>query len=317
MARSFGRVLSAIWDDGDFVALSLNAQRMYLFLLSQSDLEHSGLIPLRERRWAKACKDSTAEQVGMDLKELVAARFALVDEDTEELLVRSLIRRDEVWKQPNVFKAAAVSATAAKSPAIKAALYAEISRLDLTSANEDSQGVRLGLLRNLEPFAIPSLANGEGFAGGTHPDHGMGSSYCTSHQLPLSPSPFPDPLSIAPAAGAADGGALREDVERLCLHLADRVEGNGAKRPSVTQRWRDAARLMLDNDKYTEKQVRTAIDWCQDSEFWRRNVMSMPKLREQYERLRLEAKDARKNGAAASRASGHVPFRNPDPDAEY
>lgn len=315
MARSFGRVLSAIWDDDDFVALSLSAQRMYLFLLSQADLEHSGLIPLRERRWAKACRESTADQIAADIKELIATRFTLADEDTEELLVRSLIRRDEVWKQPNVFKAAAASASAAKSPAIKAAIYAEVARLDLTRANEDSQGVRLALLQNLEPFARGSLTNGEGFAGGTHPDQGMGSSYSSNHQDPL--SPFPDPLTVAPAAGAADGAASREDVERLCLHLADRVEGNGAKRPAVTQRWRDAARLMLDNDKYTELQVRKAIDWCQDNEFWRRNVMSMPKLREQYERLRLEAKDARKNGTGGGRPSGHVPFKNPDPDAEY
>jgi hypothetical protein len=315
MARSFGRVLATIWDDPDFVELSLNAQRMYVFLLSQSDLEHSGLIPLRERRWAKACKESTADQVTADLKELAAARFALVDEDTEELLVRSLIRRDDVWKQPNVFKAAAASALAAKSPQIKAALYAEIERLDLTCANEDSQGVRYGLLQNLEPFAEGSGTNGEGFAGGTHLDHGMGNGYCSNQGA--SPSPFPDPLSVAPAAGAADGDApLREDVERLCVQLADRIEGNGSKRPAITQRWRDSARLMLDLDKYTEQQIRTAIDWCQGNEFWRRNVMSMPKLREQYERLRLEAKDERKNGGKPKPA-GHQPYTNPEPDAEY
>jgi hypothetical protein len=308
MARSFGRVLAVIWDDDDFVALSLNAQRMYLFLLSQSDLEHSGLIPLRERRWAKACGESTAEQVTADLKELAAARFALVDEDTEELLVRSLIRRDEVWKQPNVFKAAAASALAAKSPDIKAAIYAEVARLDLTCANEDSQGVRQGLLQNLEPFAGGSLTNGEGFARGTHPDHGMGSSYSSNHQDPLSPFPDPHPHPVTPAADAAGGDPLREDVERLCVQLADRIEGNGSKRPAITQRWRDSARLMLDNDKYTEQQIRTAIDWCQGSEFWRRNVMSMPKLREQYERLRLEAKDERK-----ARADGRSsPAPGPD-----
>ena len=59
-------------------------------------------------------------------------------------------------------------------------------------------------------------------------------------------------------------------------------------------KWRDAARLMLDNDHRTEDQVRTAIDWCQDDEFWRINIQSMPKLREQYEKLRLAAlKDQR------------------------
>lgn len=90
----------------------------------------------------------------------------------------------------------------------------------------------------------------------------------------------------------------REDVERLCAHLADRIEANGSNRPVITVKWRDAARLMLDNDKRTEDQVHTAIDWCQDDEFWRINVMSMPKLREKYEQLRLAAlKDQRGRGS--------------------
>lgn len=95
--------------------------------------------------------------------------------------------------------------------------------------------------------------------------------------------------------------AVREDVERLCLHLADRIEGNGSKRPGIAQDWRDAARLMLDRDKRTEEQVRTAIDWCQDDEFWMRNVMSMPTLRKQYDRLRLAAQQQR--GSAAKPAA--------------
>jgi hypothetical protein len=89
---------------------------------------------------------------------------------------------------------------------------------------------------------------------------------------------------------------LRPDVERLCDHLADRVEANGSKRPAVGKRWRDAARLMLDTDGRTEQQVHNAIDWCQSDEFWRSNVLSMPKLREKYDQLRLAA-------ARATRAS--------------
>lgn len=81
----------------------------------------------------------------------------------------------------------------------------------------------------------------------------------------------------------------RPDVERLCIHLADRIEANGANRPTITGKWRDAARLMLDRDQRTEAQITAAIDWCQDDEFWRSNVLSMPKLREQYEQLRLQA----------------------------
>lgn len=83
--------------------------------------------------------------------------------------------------------------------------------------------------------------------------------------------------------------AARDDVTRICNHLADRIEANGAKRPTVGKGWLDAARLMIDNDSRAEHQIHAAIDWCQDSEFWRGNVLSMPKLREKYEQLRLQA----------------------------
>jgi hypothetical protein len=46
---------------------------------------------------------------------------------------------------------------------------------------------------------------------------------------------------------------------------------------------------MLDRDGRTEAQITAAIDWSQDHEFWRSNILSMPKLREQYEKLRLQA----------------------------
>jgi hypothetical protein len=81
----------------------------------------------------------------------------------------------------------------------------------------------------------------------------------------------------------------RPDVDRLCEHLAGRIEANGSRRPNITRKWRDACRLMIDNDGRTEEQIRKAIDWSQDHEFWRANVLSMPKLREKYDQLRLEA----------------------------
>jgi len=81
----------------------------------------------------------------------------------------------------------------------------------------------------------------------------------------------------------------RDDVERLCTHLADRVTANGSKRPRITKAWRTSARLLMDADGRTEDQVHRAIDWCQDSEFWRSNILSMPTLREKYDQIRLQA----------------------------
>jgi hypothetical protein len=103
------------------------------------------------------------------------------------------------------------------------------------------------------------------------------------------------------ATRPSDTAIERPEIERICEHLADRIEANGAKRPTITKKWRDAARLMLERDNRTEEQIRGAIDWSQDSEFWRANVMSLPKLREKYDTLRLQAqRDRGANGSVVS-----------------
>jgi hypothetical protein len=83
----------------------------------------------------------------------------------------------------------------------------------------------------------------------------------------------------------------RDDIDRVCGHLADRIQANGSKRPTITKGWRDAARLMIDRDGRAEEQIHRCIDWCQDDEFWRSNILSMPKLREKYDQLRLKASE--------------------------
>lgn len=88
-----------------------------------------------------------------------------------------------------------------------------------------------------------------------------------------------------------DEPGFRPDADRLCEHLADRIEGNGSLRPRITKTWRTAARLMLDKDSRSEQQAHELIDWCQDDGFWRSNIESMPTLRKQYDRLRLKAQD--------------------------
>jgi hypothetical protein len=89
----------------------------------------------------------------------------------------------------------------------------------------------------------------------------------------------------------------RDDADRLCEHLADKIEANGSRRPAVNAKWRDAARLLIDKDGRTEEQVHAAIDWCQQDEFWRANILSMPKLREKYDQLRMHAMRGRSSSA--------------------
>lgn len=85
-----------------------------------------------------------------------------------------------------------------------------------------------------------------------------------------------------------DLNAGRDDVDRVCAHLSQRLTER-AVRHTVTKGWRDAARLMLDTDGRTEQQVHNMIEWCNPHEFWRSVIHSMPKLREKYDQMREQA----------------------------
>ena len=98
----------------------------------------------------------------------------------------------------------------------------------------------------------------------------------------------------------------RPEIDELCQLLADRIIGNGGS-PAVyqprttTAGWRDAMRLLVDKDlavdargqpvELTERlaRVRKAINWCQDDDFWHRQILSPSNLRAKYDRLRLAA----------------------------
>jgi hypothetical protein len=109
-----------------------------------------------------------------------------------------------------------------------------------------------------------------------------------ARRVRVTPVPVREELSRRKTAQPA-----REDVEQVCRHLADCVEANGSKRPRITQKWRDEARLLIDLDGRSVEQIIRAIDWCQSDSFWRANVLSMPTLREKYDQLRLKAQAQR------------------------
>lgn len=144
-----------------------------------------------------------------------------------------------------------------------------------------------------------------GRKGGRPPGHGPakanGNQIAKQNKSRLNPETETESETKTDKKKNPGGADLREDVERLCLHLADRIEGNGSKRPAIGKGWRDATRLMLDRDGRTEQQILAAIDWSQDDEFWRGNVLSMPTLRQQYDKLRLAAQRDR----SARNGSGH------------
>lgn len=98
MARSHGVLFTSIWDDDDFIALPALAQRIYALLISQKKLTLIGLLDYLPSRWARLAPDTTIDDIDRGVTQLATSpsRFVIVDHDTDELLIRTLVKHDVV-----------------------------------------------------------------------------------------------------------------------------------------------------------------------------------------------------------------------------
>lgn len=78
------------------------------------------------------------------------------------------------------------------------------------------------------------------------------------------------------------------DAIELCELLAELVERNTGRKPKVLKGWVDAADRLLRIDERPLPEATRVLQWSQDDEFWCSNIMSMPKFRKQYDRLKLQ-----------------------------
>lgn len=103
MGRSEARVQTRIWaENPEWRALSSSAQRVYLLALSQSNMSLCGIVPYTSRRWASFAADTKPADISAAVTELEEHRFVLVDEDTEELMIRTFIKNDGVLGKSKV-----------------------------------------------------------------------------------------------------------------------------------------------------------------------------------------------------------------------
>lgn len=87
-----------------------------------------------------------------------------------------------------------------------------------------------------------------------------------------------------------------DDVLALAQLLAELMEGNGVKKPTVTQRWLQTLDRMIRLDGRTAQQIEAAIRWSQNDDFWSANIHSPDALRKQYDKMRLQASRSKNRG---------------------
>lgn len=131
MARSYANVATAIWRDDEFRALSLPGQHFYFMLITQPDISAVGVLPLALTRWASRTDGITRSHLHGPMEELERAGFIAVDEETEELLVRSFVRWDKGYANPNRQPSIRDAADAVESPTLRRTIGREFARLDV------------------------------------------------------------------------------------------------------------------------------------------------------------------------------------------
>lgn len=131
MARNYGNIACAIWRDPDFIALSVNAQRTYMLLITQHDISSVGTIAITLRRWSRMASDSPQDCLSNGLSELESARFIVVDWEGEEILVRTFVKWDGGHTNPKRISSILSAAAAVTSPIIGPVMSSELDSLGL------------------------------------------------------------------------------------------------------------------------------------------------------------------------------------------
>lgn len=102
---------------------------------------------------------------------------------------------------------------------------------------------------------------------------------------------------------SSEQGQLRERMEKECIktflsnsdeiRLAESLlkkiifRNPGFKRPNI-QSWAKDIDLMIRIDKRVPSEISTVIEWCQQDQFWQSNILSVGKLRKQYDQLKAK-----------------------------
>jgi hypothetical protein len=129
MARRYGQVNVEIWNDPDFRALPPAAQHLYLLLWTSPHLTFCGLHEWRPGRLTKLSHGFTEDHTKAVSAALQARHFLVVDEDTEEVLIRSWARFDELLKQPRLAVSYAAAYAATYSPTLRQVLVHETEKM--------------------------------------------------------------------------------------------------------------------------------------------------------------------------------------------
>jgi hypothetical protein len=270
MARGHGRILTSAWEDDDFLDLDEREQRLYLFLISQPNLNHAGLLDLTLRRWARKARGLTVAELEKRIGRLEETNFVVVDDDTEELLIRSFVRNDGVWRMPKVMGAMVSGALEISSRKLQQALLAEMDRIPLQELSTEPTKLRNGSTGpSIQEQVADHISTLRRAFGTLNPDPSEGGNATPSETPSDTPSQPPAeggpkgstrgraPTSRAHSPAPAPAPAPTPTPTPLVVEVGEEASGSSA--PCATSPGGDAP-IDLDGFKLTDAMRRWALD---------------------------------------------------------
>lgn len=242
MAREYAKLLTRIWADSDFKALSGQAQRLYFQLISQPDMSMAGVVTLAEKRWSLQVGDQDQPHIEAALTELERHRFVVVDRNTQEVLIRSFIRSDAGWRSPTTMKGIDSSARAILSDSLKAEIRYEIGRLDTSklskkensntgrSTKEVVEAIAWGIQEDFEALSDTPTDGPTDTPSGCHIE--------ISHSTATEPEPEPAPAPATAPATLKRGSRRTYPPEFEAFWS---VYPKAADKPAAFKAWERAA----------------------------------------------------------------------------
>lgn len=244
MARDHARVSLSVWADDDWRDLSPAAQHLYFVLLTQPSLSYAGVADWRPARIRALASHWTGDIFDRAARELARNLYIVVDEDTEEVMIRSFVRHDGLMKQRNMAVSMVRAYEATASKGIRGVFVHELARL---REDEPELAGWVSCAHVLENRSFDPADYPTGYPGNDHEvdpsvdpsveGQPTGEPNPSVDRCPTpTPSPTPSPHSLLPAPAAQEPAKARKRATRIpdgYMPSPDLIETMRAECPKV------------------------------------------------------------------------------------
>lgn len=159
--RDYAQIRINIWNDDDFCDLTPDAQLLYFVLISHPSMNRAGVGTWHAGRLANLNATWDKHRVNLAAVELIDAYFIVIDEDTDEFLVRTFVRHDGLMKQRNMATTMAREFAGVGSRRIKSLIVFELQKLHKEFPEwkgwESEEAVGLLSKRAIDPTVSPKV----------------------------------------------------------------------------------------------------------------------------------------------------------------